>query len=319
MKKICASIFLSLFFLYLILCPDSAISGVRDGLLLWYRSVLPTLFPFLFLCSLLLKLDLLAPILPAVFYPLHALFGCTRYGALAILTGFFCGFPMGAKITHDLELDEKINVKEAAWLSGFVNNLSPGFLLSYLAYDQMNLPSWNLFFLSNILGASLLYGLITSFSMRRFFTNEKNSIRHPSSCTQGGSRQKLYSQIDDCIHDSVKNTVRLCVYITLFSILKNALALLLPKETIFALLLRSSIEVTGGIQLIASSSLSFSLKFILVNALCTFGGVCALVQTAGIAEMNLHALIQYAKSRVAATLLSIVLSCISLLVLFCFF
>ena len=89
--------------LYLLLFPARALSDARAGLLLWYRSVLPVLFPFMLVCSILIRLDLLKRALPFLARPFHRLFGCSQYGAFAILGGFLCGFPMGAKITRDLQ------------------------------------------------------------------------------------------------------------------------------------------------------------------------------------------------------------------------
>ena len=150
---------LLLLLLYLLLFPVRALADARAGLLLWYRSVLPVLFPFMLLCGLLIRFGLLEHALPALSRPLCRLFGCSPYGAFAILCGFLCGFPMGAKVTCDLQRQRKISEKEAYYLYGFVNNLSPSFILSFLAADQMQRPAWGGLFLCNILGSALLYGI----------------------------------------------------------------------------------------------------------------------------------------------------------------
>lgn len=308
MKKIYALPFL-LFFLYLLLSPVTALAAAREGLMLWYQSVLPTLFPFMLLCTLVLRLGLLDDLMPRIYKPFHALTGCSPYGAFAIVTGFFCGFPMGAKITHDLQMQKKISPQEACWLMGFVNNLSPAFLISFLACDQMQQPALAGVILVNVLGSSLLYGAITSFAFRK---KETEAFSHNTKSISPASTE-IFPVIDDCISDSIQNVLRLGAYITMFAILGSALEQLIPSGPAWGLLLRASMEVTGGIRLLTASDLPFELRFVLINALCAFGGFCALAQSAGIAAMDQKALFSYIKSRVCITLLSVVLCCGSIL------
>lgn len=303
--------FLLLFFGYLLIAPAAALTSAREGLLLWYHSILPTLLPFMLLCTLALRLGLLDDWLQKLYRPFHRLTGCSTYGAFAILTGFFCGFPMGAKITHDLLAEKKISQSEANWLMGFVNNLSPGFLLSYAAYEQLQLTSGRFLIPANVLGSALLCGILTSVRRRHTFLRNRSA-----DISVMPDADTLFPIIDDCINSTVKSMIRLGIYIMMFSLLGSMLGSLLPADHIISLLFCAVIEVTGGIHLLADSALPFSIRFILVNALCSFGGICALAQTAGIASMDQQMLHSYIKSRVMITLLSILFSCVSFL--FCF-
>lgn len=303
MKKLFSLLFV-LFFLFLLLSPETALAASREGLLLWYRSILPALLPFMLLCTLALHLGVLEPLIQKIYLPLHYLTGCSFYGSLAIFTGFLCGFPMGAKMTHDLCQSKKINQAETDWLLGFVNNLSPGFLISYVAYDQLNLSSLHFLLPVNILGSALIYGIFTSMRHRSAFCTA-TSIKPflcPDVC-------EVFSVIDSCIDQCILNITKLGIYIMIFSILKGMFHLLLPPGHLITLFLCSVMEVTGGIQLLCSTTLPYPVRFICVNALCCFGGFCALAQTAGITSMNLNSLSSYIKSRVTITLLSVLFSC----------
>lgn len=335
---------LLLLFFYLLICPAAALQSTRDGLLLWYHSVLPVLFPFMLLSGLLLKFNFLKH-LPAFFaVPFQKLFGISQNGAFAVLTGFFCGFPMGAKITCDLHAEKKISAAEARFLYGFVNNLSPAFLISYLAADQLACPQYRGLFLFTILGAAALYGLLTSVSFRRgkaaaenrtdagtdYATAGRHGAAEADASTDSaatGSRRAAeahaaqrsvsdtFACIDGCIYSSVRSTVKLGVYITIFKIISDAFLSFAPLGNPLALLLGASIEVTGGIHLLADAPLSFHMKLILIDALCAFGGFSALAQTVSIAAFDKNALFYYIKSRVMITLLSIALTIISVLFL----
>ncbi|MDO4322059.1 MAG: hypothetical protein Q4C61_05985 [Lachnospiraceae bacterium] len=301
------------FFFYLLLFPETALRSTQNGLLLWYSSVLPVLFPFMLLCGLLLKFDFLKHLPKFLTKPFQALFGVSSHGSFAIITGFLCGFPMGAKITSDLYSEGKISGEEARFLLGFVNNLSPAFILSFLATDQMGCPQLKLMFLGDILGAAVLYGLITSVYHRQ----RKAAFPEPHGpiVFHQQSIADAYTQIDACIYDTVLNTVKLGVYITIFKIISDAVFHFIPLTDPLLLFLGASIEVTGGIQLLASSGLPFYLKFILVNSLCAFGGFSALAQTVSIASLDGDALFYYIKSRVLITLLCAALSFGSILLL----
>ena len=101
-KKFLLILLFACAFLYLLCRPQAAPASVRSGLLLWYRSVVPTLLPFMLLTGLLLRLRLLEPLLPFLQRCLAPIFGCSGYGVFAILCGFTAGFPMGAKLTRTL-------------------------------------------------------------------------------------------------------------------------------------------------------------------------------------------------------------------------
>ena len=64
----------------------------------------------------------------------------------------------------------------------------------------------------------------------------------------------------------------------MFSVLIQLPASLLPN-TLFSLLLYSSLEISTGIRLLASSALYTAEKIILCAALTSFGGWCCIAQT----------------------------------------
>ena len=89
-----------LFFLMLV-CPQAVFSGASKGLMLWFEVVLPTLYPFLLLSGFLLvtgNLEFISSLLGGI---CSRLFGVSRNGSFVVLTGFLCGYPMGAKTAAD--------------------------------------------------------------------------------------------------------------------------------------------------------------------------------------------------------------------------
>lgn len=298
-----------LLFLYLLAFPQTAASNARDGLVLWYTSVLPVLFPFMLLCSILLQLGFTDSLPRTLVLPVRRLLHCSSHAVFAILAGFLCGFPMGAKITSQLYNQKKIGRKEAKFLYGFVNNLSPGFITSYIAVQQMQFPGHRFWMLASILGAAMLYGILSSLY---FGKTDRQDALLETPPTVRLSKSGLFTLIDSCIYDSILSIVKLGGYIVVFSILSGAVMQLPLPEHPAVLFLISCIEVTNGVRLLASSSLAFPLKYLMIHALAAFGGLSAAAQTAGITAMDREMFFYYIKSRVIITLLSILFAIISL-------
>ena len=154
-------------FLYLVFFPEYALESTRAGLLLWYHSVLPVLFPFMLLCTLLIRFRVLERMPEFLTRPLQKVFSISNYGSYAVIAGFLCGFPIGAKLSSDLYREGKIDKEEARLLYGFTNNLSPVFLISYAASEQMEMPEGKIFLLFHVLGAAFLYGAFTSIILKK--------------------------------------------------------------------------------------------------------------------------------------------------------
>ena len=132
MKK-ALPLFLILLTGLLLLCrPETASEAVRDGLRLCAGTVIPSLFPFFVVVSLLLKLGL-AGCLQGVFASLmRPLFRMRGICALPLLTGLLGGYPTGVKTAAELYHEGQLTRQEAELLLGFCDNCGPAFLMGYV-------------------------------------------------------------------------------------------------------------------------------------------------------------------------------------------
>ncbi len=295
-KKYYFTALIFLLFFYLLRFPQEALEAVSFGLSLWYRSVLPVLFPFMILSGLMVRLQLTEWLPGWLLKPVCRLFRCSADGCFAILIGFLCGFPMGAKVTHDLRDQNRISEQEAAWLYGFVNNVSPAFLFSFLAYRQLGKPEYGIFFLACVSGSSLLYALMTR-PAQNFPAQDRASHRPDLSVS--------FREIDACIQSAVTQTVHLGAYITVFSLLGTAANRIFPSKSLPGRFLAASLEITTGISFVVSWNLPLPLTVTLLGAVCAFGGFSAFAQTVSIASMDRKTALSYLKSRVIITLLAV--------------
>ena len=92
------------------------------------KKLLPALFPFLFLCGVLINsggLDTLA----FVSKPFFKKMKLNPYLSTPYILGLICGFPIGAKVTKQLYTENKISKKEADVLLAGANCASPSFVI----------------------------------------------------------------------------------------------------------------------------------------------------------------------------------------------
>lgn len=257
--------------------PQTVFTGASYGLVLWFRHVLPTLLPYMILINVLICIPALHWICRITSTFLCPLLGTSYYGTFAVLTGFLCGYPMGAKTTSDLLNVNKISRSEASYLLSFCNNTSPAFILSYVV--AQNMKERNLcipFFL-----ILTFTPLMLSFIFRLFYRLPESSCSFPQ-VTPGSfsnpSESISNSFLDRCILNAFESVTKVGGYMMMFSVLIQLLASVLPN-TIFSLLLYSSLEISTGIRLLFSSALYTTEKIILCAFLTSFGGWCCIAQT----------------------------------------
>ena len=128
--------------------------------MLWFLNVLPTLLPFIIVSNLMIKINI-ADKISTVLYPvLGKLFKVSSRGSYPILVGFLSGMPMGAKTVADMYSDNRLDSDEARFLLGMCNNVSPVFILNYIAVNQLNMPETRVPLFAIVFGSSIISSVI---------------------------------------------------------------------------------------------------------------------------------------------------------------
>lgn len=282
--------------------PQTVFTGASYGLILWFRHVLPTLLPYMILINVLICTPALHWICRITSTFLCPLLGTSYYGTFAVLTGFLCGYPMGAKTTSDLLNVNKISRSEASYLLSFCNNTSPAFILSYVV--AQNMKERNLcipFFL-----ILTFTPLMLSFIFRLFYRLPESSCSFPQ-VTPGSfsnpSESISDNFLDRCILNAFESVTKVGGYMMMFSVLIQLLASVLPN-TIFSLLLYSSLEISTGIRLLFSSALYTTEKIILCAFLTSFGGWCCIAQTYSMISSSQLPILPYITAKLVTALVT---------------
>lgn len=258
----------SIAFFFIMLCfPKETLAGATDGLLLWFQIVLPTLLPFFIFTNFLIHTNSIVYISYLCGPILQRLFCVSPNGSFAVLAGFLCGYPVGAKVTADLVKTNRISLSEGKYLLSFCNNTSPAFITSYIVIQNMKdesllIPTLLILYLSPI---------FCSFLFRKFYHINRQATT--SSEKRDTQIHFCFEIFDNCIMNAFENITKVGGYIILFSILFS-LGSFLPITSFLPFL-----EITNGVPYILKHTLDFETSYVLVLALASFGGVCAIAQT----------------------------------------
>ena len=283
MKK---SFLLLILLIFMLLHPAITVTGASNGLLLWYSSVVPALFPFMVLSSLIVASGSLSVLMAPVRLVFGPLLGLSAEGCYTLLSGLVCGFPMGAKTCADFLSRGQISLREGKFLMAVCNHASPMFLLGYVyPLFHGNLLLWKL--LAAVYGPALLL----AFPARLLYRNGAPAGRKPK--IQGiaepqeipGPNPPFPNQsnpgnlsADEAILSSVEVLCRIGGLLILFSIAVEFLRGARQLPAGLRLFLMGAMEMTTGIRELAAA-LPYPYSAAAACASLTFGGLSGILQT----------------------------------------
>lgn len=271
MKKVLAAAVL--FLVLLLLFPSVCVEGAKSGLLLWFNTIIPTLFPFILVTNIIRDFNGI-PFLERIFAPLFSrLFKTGTGGSYAVVLGFLCGYPMGAKAVCDSLSCQRISRSQAAYLLSFVNNPSPVYMISYVALFTLESKS----VMIPVIVIAFLSSVITAFIYRHSvfsITKPLEAMSLPS-----GPAVSDRNFFDSCMMSAFELLVKVGGYMILFSTLSFCICSIPGIPPLAACMISGLLEQTTGLGLLKAQSFSLQLKTALAMGLICFGGLCITAQT----------------------------------------
>lgn len=270
----------------LLLHPEAATAATEEGLLLCFRTVIPSLFPFFVVTSLLTQLGF-AGLLQGLFAPLMGpLFKMRGVCALPLLAGLLGGYPTGAKTAADLHNEGIIFKEEAERLLGFCNNCGPAFLLGYVGAGILGDPALG----AELLVIHMISALLTGMLLSRL-GHVKGPVLLP--CRMPDAPIHLPRIFTGAVTGSLSSMLNICAYVVIF---RTAAALLpLPGQWLGA------VEMVSGLASLTPGKASF----ILAAAITAWGGLsvhCQTMAVTGGLSMKWHWLGKAMQTVIAAAL-----------------
>lgn len=299
-------LFKTLVYLILIIAvllhPESTFEYAYEGLYQWAVKMVPTLFPFMMISSIMVYSGADLELGRMLSIPLKRIYRYSVYGLYAIFMGFFCGFPMGAKVVGELYEKKKLSKAEAVSLLGFCNNIGPAYffgiiipILHACGY-QNTLP-----FIFGMYGIPAVYGIFLS---RRFAKTKP--IITPYKITQPNEPRKQLS-LTDCLKracaENTQSLIMLGGYITFTNVFRIFLDFFRLSDSIKRVL-SSFLEIMGGVQTVYTSALCPKQKILWIMTALSFSGISCLIQTSSFLEKANLPLTAYIKNRGVLTIIS---------------
>ena len=146
--------------LLLFLFPEESVAAAREGISLCVDVLIPSLFPFFVLSSLLISTGLAGLCARPLESFMRPLFGVGGAGAAALSLGLIGGYPVGARTVAQLVQRRECSQTEARRLSLFCNNCGPAFFIGAAGVGVFGAKEAGFLLLGANLTAAVLLGIL---------------------------------------------------------------------------------------------------------------------------------------------------------------
>ena len=291
LKKYFFTIIFFLFMITLLIFSNNNLIAAQNGLALWAKNVLPTLFPFFVATELLCQTNftyILGKLLNKLIKPIFNLPG---ESVIAIILGTISGYPIGAKVVCNLKNQKIITKIEAERLIAFTNNSGPLFILGTVGITLFHNKHLGIILLISHIFSSLTVGYLFRFWKRNKLDVNFREI-HFNSKLSPIKISEIGEILGNAIKKSISSILSVGGFIVLFSVILSILensGILdiinmflyqfgISKE-ISSAIFTGIIEVTNGVNVSSSIYTSLpTLSILLTSFLLGFGGISVLLQ-----------------------------------------
>ena len=276
MKRLVLFPLLALALAGLLLSPNTSAQACRDALSLCAQTVIPSLFPFFVLSSLLVSGgggDAFSALLGGVMRPLFGLGGA---GASALTLGLLGGYPVGARTVAELYGAGTLEKKEAERLLGFCNNAGSGFILGICGGTVLHSSRAGLYLYLVHTASALLTGILLCRDLPRRGAGYRKT-------TQNADVAPFASLFSAAVRGALTGILNVCAFVVLFLVLLRLLAAMLPAavstSALYPLLL-GFLELTNGVTALPSTRVGF----VCCAVLLAWGGLSVHAQTLSVLD-----------------------------------
>lgn len=291
MQKLLKTLFLVLVLyltIFLVINPTPCLSAAKNAIALCLDTVIPALFPFFVLSTLLTVLGfstLCSRFLSPIMRPLFNIPGC---GALTFFMGILSGYPVGASIASNLYATGQCTKSEAERMLAFCNNSGPLFVIGVVGSSYFGNPTLGKYLYASHIIAAILVGMLF-----RFYKGSVSPIRTLPPSVNANKKTALLS-LGGIIDSSVFSTLKVCGFVIFFAVFTQ----ILPQTP----LLYSTIEIIGGLK--ALSRFDSPITLPLISFFLAFSGLSVIFQVSSITTPHGLSLKPYLMGKVLQGILS---------------
>lgn len=237
--------------------------AAKEGLRLCAGTVIPSMFPFLVISSLLTSLGL-GEFLSQPLSGLMRLYGIDGSGSAALVLGLLGGYPVGPRTAVQLYRQKLLTQDEANRLLTFCNNANPIFFLTVLGLGCFHSIRKGIYLWLIQLLSALLTGLLLG--------RKSSSSRRESQWMPAIHAASFPSAFVDAVRSGTTGILTVCGFVVFFY------AAVTPLRHLNGL---AGTAVLGAVELFSAVSriTPNAAGFVTAAALSGWGGLCVLCQT----------------------------------------
>ena len=240
--------------------PETASQGISDGVDLSLGTLIPSLFPFMVLSTLITELDILSKLPPFFDKISKAVFSLGTKSLGVIFLSLIGGLPLGCKMTSELYDSGSITRCEGRRMLIFCYCCGPAFSISSVGLYMLGSKE-----AGAIIYISLILSALTVGILSRFFGEEDD---HRQICKSDEQTKSFSVSLVHSVSTGSSAMLGVCSWVILFSCI-NRLIEILPISESFKLFFYSISEITNAVRYSAGA---FPLP--IIAGIIGFGGLC---------------------------------------------
>ncbi len=201
----------------LMVYPRECVAAAKTGLSLCGNVIIPSLFPFFVLSSLVVDLGLAGYIGRALEPLMGPLFRVNGACASALVLGFIGGYPVGAKTAITLYEQGQCSKVEAQRLLAFCNNSGPAFILGVVGAGVFASSKVGLLLYLTHMLASCLVGVVF-----RFYGGAGEKGKRRGATFQA---KRFTAAFTGSVTGALNSTLNICAFVLFFTVILRLLTL----------------------------------------------------------------------------------------------
>ncbi len=248
----------------LILYPEEIAISLKNGMLLLYNTIIPSLFPFMIVSLYISQSPLTHRLAEYTDKFSNKLFGISSKGLSAVLLGFCGGYPIGAKITSEYFQSGAVSESEAHKLLCWCVNPAPAFVITAVGRFMLGSTQAGVLMYICVILSSLTIGIFLKLAGK-----QNDVIQHNSPSVDS---KNIFV---NSVASGSGSMLSICGWVLTFSCISGGIDVFIKNESA-NLFIKTVLEVTTGCK----NAVTCSLPIPLVCAVISFGGLAVIFQVA---------------------------------------
>ncbi len=274
------TIFVIIFNIVVFMFPKEVIEASNVGLKIWYKNLVPSLLPFIFINNFARESGVFNFLGNLVCSPISRLLKISNISSISYISALFSGYPIGSKLASDNYESNAISKEEASIVALFSNIASPLFVLGTVGASFFNNTFLGLYLLLIQIVTTFIISFIIRNKHRNFYSRERSTF----------STKPISEVINYSITNSISTILVIGCYVIILTILTKIVAIIgiMDILTKILLLFLSPIgftsdhaigiivgffEMTSGVFYVAQNNDITKENISIVSFILAFGGL----------------------------------------------